>query len=476
MDAGGSYVNGDHATAALDGATSRSFLADAVRAPHTLTRATAANAHFVKESTPLIARARASKSAARDRHRAREICLSNENMNRHSLSSAPSLPLASIALLRVMGNSRKPREVVLSRAMLAFIVVVALASFDAARASSASRRVKTRAVDDGVPAYVPVGVGDEPSAEFRVFLSLTDRSRSRVSYWHDVELYNDDGTVNFVCEIPQHTRAKNEMVKNETFNPIARNVWRNGTLRNWSRDTNWNYGFLPRTWEDPKKSNEALDAAGGDDDPVDVVEIGSRTLSVGSVTRAKVLGVYAMIDQGEIDWKIIAIASSDAMAEFVHDVDDVEKYFPGELANIKEWFRTYKIPDGKAANTFALDERCMNRAYAMGVIEETHEYYSALVSGERENDEGFWLGVPKTSDEFRPPPRRGRALKQFLAPVRSSMVGFRDALYDLGEALVDLSLVRRQYRWVDALNARAAELRAADDYEDDVVDEKSSTK
>lgn len=360
--------------------------------------------------------------------------------------------------------------------MLAFIVVVALASFDAARASSASRRVKTRAVDDGVPAYVPVGVGDEPSAEFRVFLSLTDRSRSRVSYWHDVELYNDDGTVNFVCEIPQHTRAKNEMVKNETFNPIARNVWRNGTLRNWSRDTNWNYGFLPRTWEDPKKSNEALDAAGGDDDPVDVVEIGSRTLSVGSVTRAKVLGVYAMIDQGEIDWKIIAIASSDAMAEFVHDVDDVEKYFPGELANIKEWFRTYKIPDGKAANTFALDERCMNRAYAMGVIEETHEYYSALVSGERENDEGFWLGVPKTSDEFRPPPRRGRALKQFLAPVRSSMVGFRDALYDLGEALVDLSLVRRQYRWVDALNARAAELRAADDYEDDVVDEKSSTK
>ncbi len=36
----------------------------------------------------------------------------------------------------------------------------------------------------------------------------------------------------------------------------------------------------------------------GDNDPVDVVEIGSRTLRMGGVYRVKPLGAYAMIDEG----------------------------------------------------------------------------------------------------------------------------------------------------------------------------------
>lgn len=42
----------------------------------------------------------------------------------------------------------------------------------------------------------------------------------------------------------------------------------------------------------------------GDNDPVDVVEIGSQALPVGSVTKIKALGVLAMIDDGELDWKV----------------------------------------------------------------------------------------------------------------------------------------------------------------------------
>ena len=42
----------------------------------------------------------------------------------------------------------------------------------------------------------------------------------------------------------------------------------------------------------------------GDNDPVDVVEIGSQALAVGSVTKVKPLGVLAMIDDGELDWKV----------------------------------------------------------------------------------------------------------------------------------------------------------------------------
>ena len=42
----------------------------------------------------------------------------------------------------------------------------------------------------------------------------------------------------------------------------------------------------------------------GDDDPIDVVEIGSKAIAMGSVVEVKPLGVIAMIDDGELDWKV----------------------------------------------------------------------------------------------------------------------------------------------------------------------------
>lgn len=42
----------------------------------------------------------------------------------------------------------------------------------------------------------------------------------------------------------------------------------------------------------------------------------------------KLLGVLAMIDSGELDWKVIAIRTDDPMADVLHDVDDVNREFP----------------------------------------------------------------------------------------------------------------------------------------------------
>ena len=39
-------------------------------------------------------------------------------------------------------------------------------------------------------------------------------------------------------------------------------------------------------------------------------------------------------------------------------------------------FRTYKIPDGKPPNVFALGEKFMPRAYALSVIHETHNAWA----------------------------------------------------------------------------------------------------
>jgi inorganic pyrophosphatase len=48
-------------------------------------------------------------------------------------------------------------------------------------------------------------------------------------------------------------------------------------------------------------------------------------LSTSYSTQVKPLGVYAMIDDGELDWKVIAIATDDPKAHLVNDVADVEK-------------------------------------------------------------------------------------------------------------------------------------------------------
>jgi hypothetical protein len=45
----------------------------------------------------------------------------------------------------------------------------------------------------------------------------------------------------------------------------------------------------------------------GDNDPLDLVEIGSSALAMGSVTPVKALGVLAMLDDGELDWKLVVI-------------------------------------------------------------------------------------------------------------------------------------------------------------------------
>lgn len=87
-------------------------------------------------------------------------------------------------------------------------------------------------------------------------------------------------------------------------------------------------------------------------DPLDVVEIGSAPLSTGSIVpvrssvlialriyfdwtqnyyvslclQVKVLGVLAMIDDGELDWKVVAINADDPMASRWNDIDDVDRH------------------------------------------------------------------------------------------------------------------------------------------------------
>ncbi|XP_010943167.1 soluble inorganic pyrophosphatase 6, chloroplastic [Elaeis guineensis] len=218
--------------------------------------------------------------------------------------------------------------------------------------------------------------GQPETLDYRVF--FLDGSGKKISPWHDVPLHLGDGVFNFIVEIPKDTSAKMEVATDEPYTPIKQDI-KKGKLRYYPYDINWNYGLLPQTWEDPSFANSEVEGALGDNDPVDVVEIGERRAKIGDVLKVKPLAALAMIDEGELDWKIVAISLDDPRASLVNDMNDVEKHFPGTLMAIRDWFRDYKIPDGKPANKFGLGNKAANKDYALKVITETNESWAKLV-------------------------------------------------------------------------------------------------
>jgi hypothetical protein len=112
-----------------------------------------------------------------------------------------------------------------------------------------------------------------------------------------------------------------------------------------------------------------------------VCEIGSKIHERGSVVQVKVLGAIGLIDEGESDWKIIAIDVTDPLAPHLNNITDVETHLPGLLDATRDWFRIYKIPTGKPANSFAEDGRYYDREFALKQIKHDHESWANLING-----------------------------------------------------------------------------------------------
>ncbi|XP_037752917.1 inorganic pyrophosphatase 2, mitochondrial isoform X7 [Chelonia mydas] len=187
---------------------------------------------------------------------------------------------------------------------------------------------------------------------------------------------------NMVVEVPRWSNAKMEIATKELLNPIKQDIKR-GKLRYVAnifphKGYIWNYGALPQTWEDPHHKDKDTGCC-GDNDPIDVCEIGTKVHSLGEIVQVKVLGVMALIDEGETDWKIIAISVDDPEAQKIHDIDDVKKHKPGYLEATVEWFRFYKVPDDKPENQFAFNGEFKDKDFAVEIIKSTHEYWKALL-------------------------------------------------------------------------------------------------
>jgi len=197
-----------------------------------------------------------------------------------------------------------------------------------------------------------------------------------------------------VCEIPKGTTAKFEIHKSEPHNPVIQDR-KKGKLRFYQYSPSLvNYGAIAQTWEDPTIIHPDT-GFGGDNDPVDVLQINARPCSPGEVMVVRVLGCLALVDDDETDWKlIVADVNDEGSAEAAYrDIGDVPA---AKVDEMREWFRNYKTAEGKGLNKFGLDEKAMDKAYALKVAVETHEAWRGLYDKETSCDfDGTpcWVGV-----------------------------------------------------------------------------------
>ncbi|GMM39003.1 inorganic diphosphatase [Saccharomycopsis crataegensis] len=232
-------------------------------------------------------------------------------------------------------------------------------------------------------------IGAKNTLEYKTYIAKDGKV---VSPFHDIPLYADESKkiLNMIVEIPRWTNAKMEICKEQTLNPIIQDT-KKGKLRfvrNCFPHHGYihNYGAFPQTWEDPNTAHPET-KANGDDDPLDVCEIGETVGYTGQVKQVKVLGIMALLDEGETDWKVIVIDVNDPLAPKLNDIEDVERHLPGLLRATNEWFRIYKIPDGKPENQFAFTGECKNKKYAEEIIAECNESWNKLIGGKIEPKE-----------------------------------------------------------------------------------------
>jgi len=230
--------------------------------------------------------------------------------------------------------------------------------------------------------------GQENTLEYRLFYK--NANGEIISPFHDIPCYVEgmDKVYNAVIEVPRWTNAKMEIATKEKLNPIKQDI-KKGNLRYVAnvypqKGYPWNYGAIPQTWENPKHIDKDTNE-GGDNDPIDICEIGSRVPKRGEVIQVKALGILAMIDEGETDWKVICIDIKDELADKLNNLEDVERLKPGYLDDTRKWFRTYKIPDGKPENNFAFNGEYKDKAFADQTIADTYTQWQALIRGEAES-------------------------------------------------------------------------------------------
>jgi len=151
------------------------------------------------------------------------------------------------------------------------------------------------------------------------------RSTTVLHPWHGASYgKNAPNTVNALIEISRGSRTKYEIDKPTGLLKLDRVIYS-------SFHYPVNYGFIPQT-------------LGLDNDPLDILVLCSQSIQPLCLVEATVIGNMQMIDSGEEDDKIIAVATKDPSVNHITSIEELPPHFINELKN---YFEQYKVLENK---------------------------------------------------------------------------------------------------------------------------------
>ena len=141
--------------------------------------------------------------------------------------------------------------------------------------------------------------------------------------WHDVDPGTPD-SFTAIVEIPLGSSNKYELDKKTGLLKLDR-VLHSAVFYP------ANYGFIPRTLAD-------------DRDPLDVLILAAEPVYPLTMVQARPIGLMTMMDQEELDYKVIAVGINDPEYNHYRDVRELPKH---RVAVIRRFFEDYKTLENK---------------------------------------------------------------------------------------------------------------------------------
>ncbi len=173
--------------------------------------------------------------------------------------------------------------------------------------------------------------------------------------WHGAFYGNNaPANVNALIEISQGSRCKYEIDKATGLLKLDRVIYS-------SFHYPVNYGFIPKT-------------LGEDNDPLDILVICSESIQPLCLVDATVIGNMQMIDNGEKDDKIIAVASKDPTVNHIQDISALPTHF---FAVLKNYFEQYKVLENKKV----LIDEFQDKETAYSIIQDSIARYDNKFAG-----------------------------------------------------------------------------------------------
>jgi len=187
--------------------------------------------------------------------------------------------------------------------------------------------------------------------------------------WHDIDRSRvTPESFVAVIEIPKGSKKKYELDKATGLIKLDRILF---TATHYPS----NYGFIPKTYAD-------------DNDPLDVLVLCSETLDPLTMVECYPIGVVKMVDNDEVDEKIIAIPFRDPVYSGYRDVSTLPQHI---LTEISHFFEVYKALEHSDTSV----KMIVDRDVALKVISDSLTRYEQMFPVAKKKASGAAKGGAK---------------------------------------------------------------------------------